>query len=83
MSIGEPPTASKKTPIFLKQHPKLLFPETDKGLGPCCISYDQYIENALIHLNNKEIYHRILQEEANLAVHGVKKTINSWISCFH
>ena len=67
----------------LKQHPKLLFPETDKGLGPCCVTYDQYIEDALIHLNNKEIYRRISHEEADLAVHKVKTNINSWLSRFH
>ena len=76
-------TLQKRLLLLLKQHPKLLFPETDKGLGPCCVTYDQYIEDALIHLNNTEIYHRISQEEAQSAAQKIKTNINSWLSRFH
>jgi hypothetical protein len=48
----------------LLEDPELLFPETDKGLGPCAVTYDQYIEDCLVHLRNQECYQRLSEEEA-------------------
>lgn len=33
-------------------NPNLLFPNSDKGLGPCAVTYDQYITNCLTHLQD-------------------------------
>ena len=41
---------------WLKKHPDWIVANTDKNLGPCCIERDQYIKDALVHLNNKNIY---------------------------
>jgi hypothetical protein len=30
----------------------LLFPDTDKGLGPCAVTYEQYVTDGLKHLND-------------------------------
>jgi hypothetical protein len=42
----------------------LLFPETDKGLGPCSVTFDQYVEDCLIHLRNQHCYTRLSEDEA-------------------
>ncbi|KAL3780396.1 hypothetical protein ACHAWO_009110 [Cyclotella atomus] len=34
----------------------LLFPDTDKGLGPCAVIYNQYVQDVLRHLSNKDVY---------------------------
>jgi hypothetical protein len=67
----------------LKNHPTLLFPDSDKGLGPCAVTYDQYVEDALIHLQDKEIYRQLTREEALHQMATVKDTINSWIEKHH
>ena len=47
--------------------PNLLFPETDKGLGPCAVTYDQYIEDCLLHLKNPKCYRQLSASDAKLA----------------
>eukprot|EP00804_Cyclotella_cryptica_P026745 CCRYP_007965-RA/>CCRYP_007965-RA protein AED:0.02 eAED:0.02 QI:0/-1/0/1/-1/1/1/0/583 len=67
----------------LKNHPTLLFPDTDKGLGPCAVTYDQYVEDTLIHLRDPNIYRRLSKEEAISRMESVKEAINSWIEKHH
>ena len=69
--------------MFLKQHPMLLFPDMDKGLGPCPITYDQYVEDTLIHLKNEEINLRLSQEETYSTMRIVQEKLNSWLSQYH
>lgn len=57
----------------------LFYPETDKGLGPCCVTRRQYVEDCLIHLRNKECYVQISEEEALLAVDVLETEITEWI----
>lgn len=73
----------KQLLLSLKQQPKLLFPETYIGLGPCSIIYDQYIEDVLLHLMNEDIYLCRSHKEDYSTMHNVKKKINSWLSCYH
>jgi hypothetical protein len=63
----------------LSSHPTLLFPETDKGLGPCAVEYDQYVEDVLIHLRDESIYKRLSKEEAFSAVAALETEIKDWL----
>ena len=51
---------------LLPSDPTYLFPETDKGLGPCAVTFIQYIEDVLVHLCNQEVYEQLTKEEALL-----------------
>jgi hypothetical protein len=50
----------------LSAHPTLLFPDTDKGLGPCAITYDQYIEDCLKNLTNTDNINDFLSKKPTL-----------------
>ena len=63
----------------LVDHPNLLFPETDKGLGPCCVTYDQYVEDCLLHLNNKDCYQRLSEAEALDRIKVLDKALDDWL----
>ena len=64
----------------LLNHPTLLFPSTDKGLGPCAVTYDQYIRDCLVHLLNETVYEQITEEEAMTSVEGVQEQISNWLN---
>ncbi|KAL7502226.1 hypothetical protein ACHAXN_000240, partial [Cyclotella atomus] len=57
----------------------LLYPEADKGLGPCAVTYDQYVEDCLVHLLNKDCYEQLSEENALLAVDLLEKQIKDWM----
>lgn len=40
----------------LRKDSNLFFPDTNKGLGPCSIMYDQYVADCLIRLSDKSIF---------------------------
>jgi ribosome-associated translation inhibitor RaiA len=63
----------------LLNDPNLLFPLADKGLGPCAVSYDQYIEDCLIHLKNQECYSLISERDAKLAIDLLEDDIEKWL----
>jgi ribosome-associated translation inhibitor RaiA len=63
----------------LLNDPNLLFPLADKGLGPCAVSYDQYIEDCLIHLKNQECYSLISEQDAKLAIDLLEDDIEKWL----
>ena len=63
----------------LREDPTLLSPEIDKGLGPCAITYDQYVEDCLIHLRSKTGYQRLSEVEAMEAVAILDKEIKAWL----
>ncbi|KAL3802902.1 hypothetical protein ACHAWO_004317 [Cyclotella atomus] len=42
--------------------------QTDKGLGRCAITYDQYMEDCLIHLRNTTCYQQLSEAEVMEAV---------------
>jgi hypothetical protein len=63
----------------LANHNNLLFPETDKGLGPCAVEYDQYVEDVLIHLRDTSVYTRLSEEEALKAVKALETAIKDWL----
>jgi hypothetical protein len=44
--------------------PKILFPDTVKGLGPCAVRYEQYVTDALIHLSDTSMFKHLMETEA-------------------
>jgi hypothetical protein len=63
----------------LLDDPTLLFPDTDKGLGPCAVEYSQYVEDCLVHLRNDECYKMLTEEEAQLEVTQLTEKIELWL----
>jgi hypothetical protein len=63
----------------LLEDPTLLFPDTDKGLGPCAVEYGQYVEDCLVHLRNDECYQQLSMEEAETEVSLLTEKIESWL----
>ena len=41
---------------WLKRHNTWMIANTDKNLGPCAIEIAQYLKDAHVHLDNREIY---------------------------
>ena len=64
----------------LPSHPLYLFPEADKGLGPCAVTYDQYVEDCLKHLRTKGVYRQLSAEEANASAEQLRKDILTWLT---
>lgn len=62
----------------LPSDPTFLFPEADKGLGPCCVKYDQYVMDSLKHLSNSEVYRQLTEEEALALAENLKSEIEEW-----
>jgi hypothetical protein len=63
----------------LREDPLLLYPETDKGLGPCSVTFDQYVEDCLIHLRNQQCYTRLSEDEAMTEVALLEDKIEQWL----
>ena len=66
----------------LLKDPELLFPEADKGLGPCSVTYNQYVEDCLKHLLNRECYKILSEEEALQCIAVIRCTISAWLKKF-
>eukprot|EP00956_Cyclotella_meneghiniana_P035384 scaffold114353_cov73-Cyclotella_meneghiniana.AAC.1 len=64
---------------LLLNDPELIFPETDKGLGPCAVTYDQYVEACLKHLRNTEYYDILTEEEARQGIEELEILIEAWL----
>jgi len=63
----------------LLNHPTLLFPTTDKSLGPCAVTYEQYVSDGLLHLMNPVIYERMSEDAALQAVSTLQEQIEDWL----
>lgn len=63
----------------LASDPKHLYPLADKGLGPCAVLYEQYVEDCLVHLLNETVYERLSLEEALQATATLKAKIGKWL----
>jgi hypothetical protein len=64
---------------LLLNDPDLLFPSADKGLGPCAVKRDQYIEDCLVHLQNESCYRIISDTDAALASDLLEDEIEAWL----
>lgn len=65
---------------LLPSDPTYLFPEADKGLGPCAVKFIQYIEDVLVHLCNEEIYEQMSEEDALFRADALHTEIKDWLS---
>ena len=63
----------------LPSDPVFLFPEADKGLGPCAVTYDQYVTDVFAHLTNEQVYERLSEEEAMTVVKQLQSDLKSWL----
>jgi hypothetical protein len=57
----------------------IMFPNTDKGLGPCAVEYDQYVTDCLKHLQDDIVYKRLSEEEATAAIQKLSDQIFDWL----
>ena len=57
----------------------LLFPDTDKGLGPCAVEFEQYVWDCLVHLLNEKVYRQLSEEEATMALDELATQIDDWL----
>ena len=64
----------------LPSNEQYLFPESDKGLGPCCVRTEQYSEDAAVHLNNSDVYVILSEDEANLMTDVLYTDIVNWLA---
>jgi hypothetical protein len=63
----------------LLNHPTLLFPSTDKGLGPCAVKIEQYVSDGLVHLTNAAVHERLSADKAVQAVIDLQEKIDQWL----
>jgi ribosome-associated translation inhibitor RaiA len=63
----------------LLNDPDLLFPSADKGLGPCAVTYDRYVEDCLVHLKIRKCYSIISEKDAKLAIELLEDDIEKWL----
>ena len=64
---------------WLKNHPSWIIANTDKNLGPCVIELEQYIKDALTHLQNSEVYEFLTEAEAEDKASRLSSEITEWI----
>jgi hypothetical protein len=64
----------------LRNDTNLVFPDTDKGLGPCAVTYDQYIRDALVHLKDPTVFKQLSKEEAWAKAQLIENNIRSWLT---
>ena len=57
-----------------------LYPLADKGLGPCGVRVEQYVEDGLIHLRNEDVYEQLSAEEAIRATDVLLNDIKLWLA---
>jgi len=57
----------------------LLFPDTDKGLGPSAVTYNQYVQDVLRHLSNGDVYQRLTENEATQLANDLRSEIEKWL----
>jgi hypothetical protein len=60
--------------------PNFLFPETDKGLGPCAVTHEQY--TTVEHLTNKDVYEQLSETEALAAATALNSDIQTWLRTY-
>lgn len=66
--------------LWLKRQTRYLIAKTDKGLGPCMIEYERYVEFCLKHLSDSSTYETITEEQATEAASRIAYDIRAWVS---
>jgi hypothetical protein len=63
----------------LRSDPNLLFPDADKNLGPCAVTYEQYVQDCLVHLTDTTTFTRLTPTDAHSAATNLEDTILRWV----
>ena len=63
----------------LRQNHGIVIANSDKGLGPVAIELHRYIQDALIHLMDKNTYEILSEAEAMEAVESLRTQIRDWL----
>ena len=62
----------------IRQDDSILIVNADKGLGPCGVTYKQYVNDALVHLTNEKTYVQLSIEDALVAAFKTKQLIHDF-----
>ena len=78
--LAEPNVMSfqKMVLTWLKQHKSWIIANADKNLGSCVVELDQYILDAMVHLNDESTYKKLTEEEAKTGGQRVFREIWRW-----
>ena len=63
----------------LRSNTTLLFPDADKGLGPCAVTYEQYVQDCLVHLTDPATFKHLSPTAAHSAAHALEEFVHTWI----
>ena len=63
----------------LRRDESIIIANSDKGLGPCAVNKDRYIDDALKHLDDPTSYKLLTTAEATLAAEEIANAIRQWI----
>ena len=69
-----------KVLTWLKQHPHFLVANTDKGLGPCILTFESYVNYCLKHLCDEQLYDQLTAEQAAAEAQRLWREITQWMS---
>jgi hypothetical protein len=58
----------------------ILFPNADNNLGPCPITYEQYVKDCLAHLTDTTTIERLLPTHAQSATNALEDAILTWVN---
>ena len=68
----------KRILTWLIQHKSWIITNTNKNLGPCVVERNQYISDAMVHLNDESIYEKLTKEETKAEGQRLFREIWRW-----
>ena len=68
----------KRVLTWLKQHKSWIIVNTDNNLGQCVVELNQYLSDALVHLNDELTYGHLTEEEAKAGGQRLFREILRW-----
>jgi hypothetical protein len=64
----------------LRSNTNILFPDADKNLGPCAVTYEQYVKDCLAHLTDTNPFERLSPTNAQSAADALEDAILTWVN---
>ena len=62
----------------IRRDDNIIIANADKGLGPCSVTYEQYVNDALVHLKDATTYAQLTEAEATTAAANTCSMISEW-----
>ena len=62
----------------IRRDDSIIIVNADKGLGPCAVTYEQYVNDALVHLRDPNTYQQLTEAEAITATSATCSMILDW-----